>query len=268
MTIADSRMYRAAVSLVLWWCALYTRDLDRRVATDRRDELVSDLHEQGLWASQSGMRPTRAAVLVVGRSLRGMIEDLFWRRTALMRTLGDRYPAWARMRRSDGAAAAVGLTAAACVTAWGAYVLLRVVLAAWSGDIAWGSQTFIAICAFTGASACGTVLLARRRTRALGAIWMMLPSAALVHLGLFKLFSVSATVGVLMNSVPAWGSANALTMAGLGALFLACGIWWWPSAARPAQSSGGHSGGRSSGLPGRRSEEPSGDPSRPSGVTS
>ncbi|MDO9398242.1 MAG: hypothetical protein Q7T71_16980 [Herbiconiux sp.] len=238
MNTAESRIYRAAVALALWWCALYTRDVDGRISEARRSELESDLFEQGRWSAESGMRPARAAALVVGRSLRGMIADLLWRRTALSETWGDHYPSWARARRVDGVAAAVGVLAAACVTAWGSFVLLRAVVAAASGEIAWGSPTFIALVAYTGAAACGTVLLLRRRTRALGAIWMVLPSAALVHLGLYQLFSLSATVGVLRNAVPLWGSAEGLTMAGIGALFLAGAIRWWPAADRARPSAG------------------------------
>lgn len=222
------------VRWVLAWCAFYTRDVDGSLAAARRDELASDLFDQALWADEVGLGPRRVAATIAGRSARGVAADLHWRHTALRATAHMRGAGWAATRRGDGFAAALVAAVGLAVVSWGVYVIARTSGAAIAGEIAWGSQTFIALCGFTLAAACGLLLLLRRRTRTLGALWMVLPSAALVHLGLFQLFSISATAGVLMNSMPTWGLANGLAICGLIALFIAAAAWWWPERATPS----------------------------------
>lgn len=228
MSVQRSGAYRRAVRWVLAWCAFYTRGIDADLAALRRDELASDLFEQAAWGDDQGLGPRHVSATIVSRALRGAAADLLWRRGAL-RSMADLDGAgWARHRRREGLATAVVLVLAAALVSWGVYVVARATAAAATGDIRWGSDTYLALCAFSAMAACGLVLLMRRRTRWLGALWMAAPSAALIHLGLFQLFTVSATIGVLLNSMPAWGLANGLATAGLLTLFIAAAVWWWP----------------------------------------
>lgn len=235
MSVARSKSYRRIVRWVLAWCALYTRGIPAAAAEGRRDELASDLFEQASWGDENALAPKRVAAVIAGRSIRGVVSDLLWRRGALRDAALEADTARVPALRRDMIALAVVLTVATVVVAWGGYVSIRTARAAALGEIAWFSETFLALCAFTLLAACGVVLLSRRRTRAIGALWMVLPSAALLHLGLFQLFSISATVGVLLNTMSMWGAANGLAIAGLVAVFLAAAVWWWPSRSRAAR---------------------------------
>jgi hypothetical protein len=58
---------------------------------------------------------------------------------------------------------------------------------------------------------------------------MAISSFGLVHFGLFQLYSLSATVGALTYSMPAWDVASTGVIAGLTLFFTAAAIWWWPA---------------------------------------
>ena len=66
-----------AADLVLRWCDLYTHGLPDDVATDRRDELASDVHDHRLASLGQGRSTFRRDVLV--RAVLGIPADLSWR---------------------------------------------------------------------------------------------------------------------------------------------------------------------------------------------
>jgi len=61
------------------WVAFYTRGLPREVRDARRDELRSDLWEHLQHASGDGRGRGRWSIQVIGRVVRGMADDLWWR---------------------------------------------------------------------------------------------------------------------------------------------------------------------------------------------
>jgi hypothetical protein len=57
---------------------------------------------------------------------------------------------------------------------------------------------------------------------------MIAPGIGLIHLGLYQLYSISATVGALTFGMPGWGLASRGLIAGVTICFVAAVIWWWP----------------------------------------
>lgn len=109
------------VGLVLRWCSLYTQGLDGDVAADRRDELISDLHDHRA-AATSTSRSTIGRDVAV-RALLGVPADLSWRTHQLRIARSAREPEVTMTARTplDGwTRTAYGV--AAIVTAWTAVV--------------------------------------------------------------------------------------------------------------------------------------------------
>ena len=228
MSVLNSMPYHHAVSRVSRWCSWYTREVDDQVAGGRRDELASDLYEHAVWADEMGTTPRAAARAILSRALRGAPADLSWRR-AQRRRLALAEPAAYRARRLEGVAASLVLLVASAQLAWGVFVLSRIAISTVAGDIRPGSATAITVALFTVISGAGVVLLARPRTRFWGSLGMAISSFGLVHFGLYQLYSLSATVGALTYSMPAWDLASTGVIAGLTLFFAAAAIWWWPA---------------------------------------
>jgi hypothetical protein len=226
MSILKSMPYHEAVRRVSWWCAWYTRGLDASVANRRRDEIASDLHEHGVWADQAGESPRATARVILGRALRGVPADLGWRH-AQRRQLALADPLGFRMRRANGAVAMLVVLLAASVTAFGFYVLTRVASSVRAGDIRPASDTAVTLIGLTALALCGLALLSFPRTRFTGALAMIAPGIGLIHLGLYQLYSLSATVGVMFG-MPGWNLASRGLIAGITVCFTAAAIWWWP----------------------------------------
>ncbi|MFC5931388.1 hypothetical protein [Cryobacterium melibiosiphilum] len=239
MSVVTSMPYHRAVRQVSRWCAWYTRGVDADTAANRRDELASDLHEQATWADAAGQSPRCVARSILGRAGRGALADLSWSHAQRRRVaLAD--PVALRGRRIEATAASLVLVAAIAVFGLGLYVLVRVGTGVATGLIRGGSATSVAVLVFTALAACGVMLLARRKTRFLGALWMILPTIGVIHYGLYQLYSLSATVGALMFSMPGWSLASDALTVGLVVYFAAATIWWWPArAARSARVNAG-----------------------------
>jgi hypothetical protein len=56
---------------VMRWCNFYTRQLPIEVAFDRQQELASDLHEQAVWAAQTGVSARALQTSILSRAVRG-----------------------------------------------------------------------------------------------------------------------------------------------------------------------------------------------------
>lgn len=228
MSVVTSMPYHRAVRRVSRWCAWYTRGVDVATAENRRDELASDLHEQATSADAAGQSPQALARSILGRAGRGAVADLTWS-FAQRRRVALADPVALRVRRVEGVSAALALLPAVAVLALGLYVLFRVAAGVATGLIRGGSGTSAAVLVFTALAACGVLLLARRKTRFLGALWMLAPSVGVIHYGLYQLYSLSATVGALMFSMPGWSLASDALIVGLVVYFAAAAIWWWPA---------------------------------------
>lgn len=74
-----SALLQAAVGLTRTWTAAYTTGLPRDLKQGRRAEIESDLWEHWQDASAEGQPVGVAAGEVLGRCLRGIPADLFWR---------------------------------------------------------------------------------------------------------------------------------------------------------------------------------------------
>jgi hypothetical protein len=234
MSVLKSMPYHHAVRRVSRWCAWYTRGLDAQVAGRRRDEIASDLYEHGVWADNSGESPRATARDILGRAVRGIPADLGWRH-AQRRQLALADPVGFRMRQANGVVVTLVLLLAAAITGFGFYVLTRVAASVLAGYIRPASATALMLIALTALALGGLALLAYPRTRFVGALVMIAPGIGLIHLGLYQLYSLSTTVGVLMFGMPGWNLASRGLILGVTVCFVAAAIWWWPENRRAHQ---------------------------------
>lgn len=77
-----------AADLVTRWVRLYTRGLPHPVAERRRDELRADLDDHLAHDRSHGVGEARIAIAILSRMVRGMPDDLAWRRH-MQPTRGD-----------------------------------------------------------------------------------------------------------------------------------------------------------------------------------
>ena len=206
-----------APELILRWCEVYTRGLSPAVAGDRRDELASDLWEH------AAAEP-RATAAMLSRAIRGVPADLAWRyeqRRAAQRLLP------LETRVVGGAVAGLVVLAASALIVFGVIVITRTAFFVSQQYIRPWSETAVWVIGLTALAIVGTLLLLRRRTRALGAL-ALAASAPLVHLGLFDLLNKSATIGAL-SYTPGWGTAVVCVMVFLVLLFASAAVLWMPT---------------------------------------
>lgn len=83
----------------MWWVTIYTKSVQTGAASCRRDELISDLHEQYAAGARAGLSPRAVSRSVVWRAVRGIPSDLLWGRAhhqrkgiAVEMTTGNRGP--------------------------------------------------------------------------------------------------------------------------------------------------------------------------------
>jgi hypothetical protein len=77
-----------AAELVGRWVRFYTRDLPEPVARRRIDEITADLHDHAVHEHARGTSDRHIALSILSRMARGLIADVLWRRTRLLK--GDR----------------------------------------------------------------------------------------------------------------------------------------------------------------------------------
>ena len=224
---------RRAQTLVLAWCARYTRGLPERIALERRDELTSDLWEQQ--AANEGAPGLGPAIL--WRALRGVPADISWR-AARIRALpeSDRPERWWRWTAS-GSVVVAALVGAALV-AFGGYALTRVVEALARHEFLPQDVTILSTAIGTVGVLCGLVLLIRTRTRWIGALWLALAAVPVLWFGTVILLTLSATTQAVFSRfqsytaspwtspeyLAAWGGLAAVVL-----FFLALAAAWAPS---------------------------------------
>ena len=238
MSVARTADYRRMTAHVLRWAAWYTRGIDRQATNDRLDELTSDLYEHVVWAESAGLQPDEVARSIRRRRLRGMADDLRWRR-AQLREARSHDPLEFRLRRNDNAALAITFTVGLAVVVFGAFTLTRVLsYLAVTGDTV--------VTALSGAlvlslllSTVGLILLGWRRTRFAGALALMIAQAAVVQFGFHGLLYGSAAVNSFMYFSELWPLPKYALVGALGLFFAAAALWWWPStrAATPTLTS-------------------------------
>lgn len=62
----------------MWWAKIYTYSVVPEVASARREELMSDLHEQYAAGARGGLSPKAVSRSVLWRAIRGIPADLRW----------------------------------------------------------------------------------------------------------------------------------------------------------------------------------------------
>jgi hypothetical protein len=237
MTVARSYPYAKTVDRVLRWCDWYTRGLDEGVARGRRDEILSDLWEHARWAERRNEAPDVTSRVILTRAVLGAFADLNWRR-AQRRSV--RLAGAPSSPASSGVAIALALTIATTLLVFGAGVLVRGGLAAPESFSNVGSRGLLATAVMTALCALGVALLARTRTRFLGAVWMVPVALGLIHFGLRVLEQVSATVGsfALSAMLTDWDLVTTVFAVAVSLVFGALVAAWWPRH-RPHPSSEG-----------------------------
>lgn len=234
MSVARSADYRRMTSHVLRWAAWYTRGIDRQAANERLDELTSDLYEHVVWAEEAGLQPEEVARSIRTRRLRGMVDDLRWRR-AQLRHARDIDPLAFRVRRNDSVALAIVFSVGLAVVVFGAFTLTRVLTyLALSNDTAVTMLSGALVLALLLSTA-GLILLAWKRTRFAGALALMIAQAAVVQFGFHGLLFGSAAVNSYMYFSELWPLPKWALVGALALFFAAGALWWWPSR-RPAQT--------------------------------
>lgn len=226
-SLLRSRGDSAAVRTVLGWCAWYTRGLPEQVTGERRDEIASDLHEHATWAAEQGIDPRAVARGIRLRALGGAIADLSWRRQQLRR---HETPAQLGLRRSArGGMPMLAYTLSLLVLLASGFVVIRVLASAGPGSAAFHAQGAASAVLALAASGCALALMARRRTRWVGALWMIVAVYCLVRYGTKALVYASATSSQLAYSAAAWDTFGKLLIVGLALFFTGMALRWAPS---------------------------------------
>ena len=228
MTTTRFYPYAKAAERVLRWCDWYTRGLDEGVARGRRDEILSDLWEHARWAERRNEAPNVTSRVILSRAVLGVVADLNWRRAQRRRARLNGGPI---ATRSSRFAVALGLSVATVLLAFGLLVVARGVIHAPALYSHTGSRGLLATVIFTALTALGIALLARSRTRFVGAIWMIPVTIGLLHFGLRVLELVSTTIGslALSSMLTDWDLVTVLLSAAIALIFGSLVAAWWPS---------------------------------------
>lgn len=119
--------------LILRWARGYTRHLPPDVAERRVAELRSDLHEHMTEERAAGRPDGRIARDLAGRALRGLADDISWRRQEIARQNTDR-----RESRHMSRRAALLIVAATC-----AVLLVPAIGMLSGGGVDWGVADYV-----------------------------------------------------------------------------------------------------------------------------
>lgn len=224
-----------AARSVLNWCAWYTRDLPEEIAAERRDEIASDLHEHASWASEQKISPRAVARGIRLRALSGVIADLSWRRAQLRQ---HETPQQIEVRKSArGGLPVLAYTTALMLFVGSGFVVIRVLMSMVRQDGWFHADVIASTLLACAACACGLVLLARQRTRWLGALWMIVALYCLLRYGAKALLYSSATYSQLYFMAPAWDLLSKILIVGLSLFFAGMAVRWMPSKSSVARAS-------------------------------
>jgi hypothetical protein len=180
------------------------------------------VYEQGIAA----LRDPRLRWSIVGRAVAGIPADLLWRRA--VRRAADREQGigiadrWER-GGSVLVAGALGVT----LLIWGLFVLVRIAIGAARGAWLPGDDIGMIVAAAVVADVCGLVLLARRTTRWVGALWLAAASYALIRYGTKALAYMSATAFTVFTNSPVADRANQLLVVFVCLFFSANALLWF-----------------------------------------
>jgi hypothetical protein len=209
------------------WCRIYTRGLPNDVAAARGDELTSDLHDEITHLIGRGVAERSIARSLASRAIRGAAADVAWRRLQL-RALRAEQPG----SSSAGWYPRVLLTAS---YALGSALLASAVyaLARWERAVAidwryFETESILLLATGMAICLCGLIMLGRRRTRSIGALWVMASVFILIQQGSRLLAGVSTSVRFAVHALADWQALEVALSAGIMLFFLGVAIWWMP----------------------------------------
>lgn len=202
-----------ATDAVRVWSKIYTFGLPTELAEARRAEVLSDLHDHVAWAHEHGDDPRATARTIRGRALRGALSDVTWA-MSVDTPLGS----WRRFDRL-----LVGVLAALALAMIG---IAAVVLARPGEQHPVDHAATAAVGAAIGLGA--LALLARRRTRAFGALWII--AAAQIELldGVDQVVRGTTILALAAGYSSAWPVGVALADVGVSLLCVTAALWWAP----------------------------------------
>ena len=222
--------YHRAVRVVSFWAGYYTRNLDPLLAGDRRDELASDLWEQGADADARRASGAATAASILWRAARGIPADLSWRRR--MRSGDVDRAGWVVRWANSGSLGATWLLALA-TAAFGGLAITRIGVATFRHEFLPSAMTMTSLTLGMLALLCGLALLRRVRTRWIGALWLGASSLAVLHFGSVALITLSATAQSFTDpahpDVFVGGRLLSIAvLAGIALFYLALSVAWIP----------------------------------------
>jgi hypothetical protein len=233
VSVESGNHFHRAARGVLRWTMTYTRGLDAGIAAARQDEIASDLHEQAVWADETGVAPRRVAWSIRLRAVRGVPADLIWRSSMLRRV----DPGVRLALRADAALLTAVATIGVLDVGLGGFVLFRLVRALVIGDVR-----------SIPSPALGTVILAliallalmpmvAERQRAWAAFALAVPTGLIIGEAVRALYFISASAVVLVNRVPWWEPATYAIGVALALVCVIAAIHWLrlPTASRTAR---------------------------------
>ena len=201
------------------WCEFYTRGLPQGVVSERQEELAADVLDHIEWGASQGIAARATTREIRWRAIRGAPSDLAWRRSQL--TAAD--PADLASRIFGGSLLAVANLLGVVLFALALVAVVRddgVVLAS---DPA-AMPTLVAALAI----ACGLVLLARGRTRSLGALWVAASAPVILIVGLQLLAEHTTLLFFTSQTAPLWAVGQIAAAVCVGVFYVAAAAWWMP----------------------------------------
>ncbi len=216
---------------VMRWVAHYTRGLPADIADGRREELLADIHDQAAESSAARIPAATVARAVVLRAFKGAPADLAWRHAQLRLA-----PAVGPMRSAGLLVAAAAC--AALMVVFGAVTAMRALHVGTGSWTPWSTEpAFTAVAVGTVAATCALVMLARSRTRFLGALWLVGAAQLLIVPGLALLSATSTVLAWAHDTQPALQSCALGVGIGVSLFCLAAAIAWAPALRRERASS-------------------------------
>ncbi|MRX42111.1 hypothetical protein [Agromyces kandeliae] len=228
MTGRNDRAVERAARATLHWTLRYTGGLDPLVAADRQHEVLSDLHEQTAWATESGISQRATARSIRARMLRGIPADLGWRRAQLTGREGIRFS----LPRADGLLLAAVAVIGIVQVAVGAFIAARQVRALLIDDISWVPNSVALTIALGAVALVATALLRHRRTRHWGAAVLAVTGLLIFAQSVEALYYISATALLVINGVTWLEPAAWAIGTGVAVLCLAATAQWASPARR------------------------------------
>ncbi|MEI5582572.1 MULTISPECIES: hypothetical protein [unclassified Agromyces] len=233
MTGRDDRAVERAARATLRWSLRYTGGLDPLVAGRRQEEILSDLHEHTVWATEAGIGRRATARALRGRMLRGIPADLGWRHAQLTGREGIRWSP----PRVDGLLLAAVAVIGIVQVAVGTFIAARQVRARVIDDIGYIPNSAALTIALGTVALIATALLGHRRTRHWGAAMLAVTGVLIFAQSIEALYHLSATALLVINGVTWLESAAYAIGTGVAILCLAATAQWSTPARRfPAAS--------------------------------